>query len=182
MSHRTPHSQKYLLCNGYRKPGESVDEMNAFLVEFSTLLQRVKNLNKLSYICRDYNIDLLKVKINPRFGEFFDNIVSSGSFPKITLPTRCSDHSATLIDNVFSTNIEGKEVSSILLNHISDHQLLSNHIENLSYIEKVPKFINIQKTDPLSVDNFINDLREQNKYDVYICHWILIPMTIMRSS
>ena len=165
MSHRTPHSQKYLLCNVYRKPGESVDDMNAFIAEFSTLLQRVKNLNKLSYICGDYNIDLLKVKINHRFGEFFDNIISSGFFPKITLPTRFSDHSATLIDNVFSTNIEEKEVSGILLNHISDHQLLFTHIENLSYIEKVPKFINIQKTDPISVDNFVNELREQNIYE-----------------
>ena len=35
----------------------------------------------------------------------------------------------------------------------------------MSYIEKVPKFMNIQKTDPLSVDNFINELREQNIYD-----------------
>ena len=139
--------------------------MNAFLAEFSTFLQRVKNLNKLSYICGDYNIDLLKVKINPRFGEFFYHIISSGFFPKISLPTRFSDQSAILIDNVFSTNIEEKEVSGILLNHISDHQLLFTFIENLSCIEKVPKFINIQKTDPLSVDNFINELREQNIYD-----------------
>ena len=35
----------------------------------------------------------------------------------------------------------------------------------MSYVEKVPKVINIQKTDPLSVDNFINELREQNIYD-----------------
>ena len=165
MSHRTPHFQKYLFCNVYRKPGEIVDEMNGFLVEFSTLLQKVKNLNKLSYICGDYNIDLLKLKVNPRFGEFFDHIISSRFFPKITLPTRFSDQSATLIDNVFSTNIEEKEVSGILLNHISDYQLLFTYIENLSYIEKVSKFINIQKTDPLSVDNFINELREDNIYD-----------------
>ena len=92
-------------------------------------------------------------------------IISSGFFPKITLPTKFSDQSATLIDNVFSTNIEEKEVAGILLNHISDHQLLFTYIENLSYIEKVPKFINIQKTDPLSVDNFINELREDNIYD-----------------
>ena len=72
MSHRTPHSQKYLLCNVYKKTGEIVAEIDAFIDEFSTLLQRVKNLNKLSYICRDYNIDLLKVKVNPRFGKFFD--------------------------------------------------------------------------------------------------------------
>ena len=119
--------------------------MNAFLVEFSTFLQRVKNLNKLSYICGDYNIDLLKVKINPRFGEFFDHIISSVFFPKITLPTRFTDQSATLIDNVFSTNIEEKEVSGILLNHISDHQLLFTFIENLSYIEKFQSLLTFRK-------------------------------------
>ena len=91
--------------------------------------------------------------------------MSSGIFLKITLPTRFSDRSATLIDNVFSTNIQEKEVSGILLNHISDHQLLFIFIENLSYIEKISKFINILKTDPLSVDKFINKLREQNIYD-----------------
>ena len=105
------------------------------------------------------------MKINPRFGEFFDQIISSEFFPKLTLPTRFSDQSATLIDNVFCTNIEEKEVSGILLNHISDHQLLFTFIENLSCIEKVSKSINIQKSDPLSVDNFINELREQNIYD-----------------
>ena len=113
-----------------------VDEMNAILTEFSTLLQKVKNLNKLSCICGDYNIDLLKLKVNPRFGEFFDHIISVNFFPKITLPTRFSNQSATLIDDVFSTNIEEKEVSGILLNHISDHQLLFTYIENLSYVEK----------------------------------------------
>ena len=48
---------------------------------------------------------------------------------------------------------------------MSDHQLLFTYIEYLSYIEKVPKFINIKKTDPLSVENFINELREDNIYD-----------------
>ena len=49
MSHCTPHSQKYLLYNVYRKPGEIVDEMNAILVEFSTLLQKVKNLIQIVF-------------------------------------------------------------------------------------------------------------------------------------
>ena len=108
---------------------------------------------------------MLKLTVNPRFGEFIDHIISSGFFPKITLPTRFSDQSATLIDNVFSSNIEEKEVSGILPNHVLDHQLLFTYIENLSYIEKVSKIINIQKTDPLSVDNFINELMEDNIYD-----------------
>ena len=110
------------------------------------------------------DIDLLKVKINPRFGEFFYYIIYSGFIPKITSPTRFTVQSATLIDNVFSMNIEEKEISGILLNYNSDHQLLFIYIKNVSYIEKVPKFINIQKADPVSVDNFINELKEQNDH------------------
>ena len=60
-------------------------------------------------------------------------------FLKLTLPTKFSNQSATLIDSVFSTNIEEKEVTGILLSHISDHQLLFTYIENFSYIEKHKK-------------------------------------------
>ena len=165
-----------------RNPREIVDEMNAFLAELSTLLQKVKILIKLSYICGDYNIDSLKLKVNPRFGEFFDHIISSNFFPKITLPTRFSDQSATLIDNVFSTNIEEKEVFGILLNHISDHQLLFTYIENLSYIEKVPKFLTFRK---LILFQLITLYMNRGK-SIYVIacssHWIVIPMIIMRFS
>ena len=85
----------------------------------------VKNINRSSYICGDYNIDLLKIKTNKHFNEFFDNLITTGFFPNITLPTRFTEQSSTLIDNVFSNNIEERETSGILLNHISDHQLLS---------------------------------------------------------
>ena len=60
MSHRIPDSQKYVHCNVYKKSGEIVNKMNSYLAEFSTLQQKVKNLNKLSYICGDHNFDLLK--------------------------------------------------------------------------------------------------------------------------
>ena len=55
-----------------------------FLEEFSTHLQSVKILNKSFYMYGDYNIDLLKVKTNSQFGEFFDRIISSGFYRKIT--------------------------------------------------------------------------------------------------
>ena len=152
------------------------------IAEFSTLLQKVKNLNKLSYICGDYNIDLLKLKVNPRFGEFFDHIISSGFFPKITLPTRFSDQSATLIDNVFSTNIEEKEVSGILLNHISDHQLLFTYIESLSYIKKFRSLLTFRK---LILFHLITLQMNWGKTIYMIActsHWILIPMIVMKFS
>ena len=54
----------YLLCNVYRKPGQLVDDFTLFLEEFAVFVRLVKNLNRSSYICGDYNIDLLKIKAN----------------------------------------------------------------------------------------------------------------------
>ena len=118
LSHHEPHSQKYLLCNVYRKPGQLRDDFTLFLEEFALFVRLVKQLNRSSYICGDYNIDLLKIKTNKHFNDFFDNLISVGFFPKITLPTRFTEQSSTLIDNVFSNNIEEREISGILLNHI----------------------------------------------------------------
>ena len=96
---------------------------------------------------------------------FSDNLISVGFFPKITLPTRFTEQSSTLIDNVFSNYIEEREISGILLNHISDHQFLFTYIEKLSYIEKVPKFVDIEKTDVNSIVNFVQELNDMNIYD-----------------
>ena len=38
-------------------------------------------------------------------------------------------------------------------------------IENLSYVIRVPKFIEIDKNDPRSIQNFVDELEELNIYD-----------------
>ena len=86
-------------------------------------------------------------------------------FPKITLPTRFTEQSSSLIDNVFSNNIDERESSGILLNQISDYQFLFTYIGKLSYIERVPKFFDIEKTDANSLENFIQELNDMNIYD-----------------
>ena len=165
LSHHEPHSQKYLLCNVYRKPGQLLDDFTLFLEEFTLFVRMVKQLNRSSHICGDYNIDLLKIKTNKHFNDFFDNLITVGFFPKITLPTRFTEQSSTLIDNVFSNNLEERETSGIVLNHISDHQFFFTYIEKLSYIEKVPKFVEIEKTGANSLENFIQELNDMNIYD-----------------
>ena len=55
------------------------------------------------------------IKTNRHYCSYFDDVVSNGFFPKITLPTRLSDHSSTLIDNIFTNNIDEASTSGILL-------------------------------------------------------------------
>ena len=63
-------------------------------------------------MCGDYNIDLLKVNKVHSYDMYFNDILSAGYIPTITLPTRLST-SSTLIDNIFTTNIS-KEVKAYL--------------------------------------------------------------------
>ena len=123
-------------------------------------------------MCGDYNIDLLKFKTKNYFNDYFDEFVTNGFFPEITLPTRIGDRSSSLIDNIFPNDTEEKETSGILLNHLLDHQIIFTYIEKLSYIEKVPKYINfIREKQTLNVYDELNksiDSNPEHNYEVLL--------------
>ena len=82
--------QKIVIGNIYRPPYNLRDSLNTFMIEFnSTLLEYHTNSQKI-YMCGDYNVDLLKLNSIPFNEIYFDNILSAGYIPKITLPTRLS--------------------------------------------------------------------------------------------
>ena len=73
VSHQKHNSKKYIISNIYRKPGEILDEFNVFLAEFTSFLTYIKNQNRPSYFCGDYNIDLLKIKTKNHFNNYLMN-------------------------------------------------------------------------------------------------------------
>ena len=80
--------QKIDIGNIYRPPYNLRDTLNTFMGEFNaTLLENNAN-SQNTYMCGDYNVDLLKVN-NAQFNDdYFHNILSAGYIPKITLPTQ----------------------------------------------------------------------------------------------
>ena len=71
-----------------------------------------------TFICGDFNINLLSINTKQHFNNFFNNVIAKGFFPRITLPTRLQNDSHTLIDNIYSDTIEEnfKSKSGILTN------------------------------------------------------------------
>ena len=70
----------------------------------------------------DQNIDLLKSDEHTNTRKFLDLILDSGLWPVITRPTRITQRSATLIDNIYiSKNLQCKFDSAIIVDDISDH-------------------------------------------------------------
>ena len=72
----------------------------------------------------DYNIDLLNIESHGPTSDYNDTMYSNGFIPLITRPTRITNSSATLIDNIFTNQLSsqfGESFQGILLTDISDH-------------------------------------------------------------
>ena len=103
----------------YRPPGMNVDDFTSIL---SDILDKLKSENKLVYICGDFNINLLHSDIHAPTATFIDVMYSASFFPFITKPTRITENTATLIDNIFCNDIQNYvHINGILRNDITDH-------------------------------------------------------------
>ena len=70
----------------------------------------------------DHNHDLLKSDTHQQTEEFLDLMVNSEMWPTITRPTRITQTSATLIDNIFiNSRLHRQFDSMLILDDISDH-------------------------------------------------------------
>ena len=69
----------------------------------------------------DFNIDLLKIDKNKFTDNFINQLLSSAFYPLISKPTRMTNKTATLIDNIFTNRINEDRISGILFSDISDH-------------------------------------------------------------
>ena len=149
---------------------DTIDDVQIFTNEFSAFLTTVKHRNQNAYICGDFNINLLSINTKKHAAEYFDRAVSIGFFPKITLPTRLQGASHTLIDNIWSSNMDENPLpkSGILINDTSDHKMIFTYIEKTAYVEKLKKFIETEKRDEIAIQNFTDELK-----NVHIYHQLL---------
>ena len=69
----------------------------------------------------DFNINLLNYDSHSETNDFINIMVSHHLLPHILHPTRVTDHSATIINNIFSNNLELDTLSGNILTNISDH-------------------------------------------------------------
>ena len=89
----------------------------------SEILDKLENSNKKCFVAGDFNIDLLKCKTNAETNSFFNRLLTYSFFPTISKPTRITEHSATIIDNIYMNayDIADDILSGNLYTDITDH-------------------------------------------------------------
>jgi len=105
----------------YRHPSGNIHLFNE---EMERVLQQINKEEKLCVICGDFNIDI-KNETHEQSKNFMNLMIAENYIPYITCPTRITDKSMTLIDNIFvyhtPSNIDENITSGNLLTDISDH-------------------------------------------------------------
>ena len=118
-------------------------------------------------IAGEINIDLLKINERNVFNEYFDSMISHGFSPCITLPTRFSKRSATLIYNFLLKFSEkyGDTSSGILFSDIADHLPYFVCLSTKNSINQVTRSIEIKPTREF-LDNFRQAISNGEMYNL----------------
>ena len=108
-----------IIANFYRSPSRSVKGFLALLD--NTLRGLDRHSRKHIMFFGDANIDLIKYDSDSSAQDLIDILAKYGFAQTVSKPTRVTDHSTTLIDHVYTNQIENTVSTNILTLDISDH-------------------------------------------------------------
>ena len=152
----------------YRHPTMDIKTFNDKY--FNEIMTKITDEKKTCYLAGDFNIDLLKSEMTDT-KDYFDILTTNLFVPHITLPTRVTNRSQTLIDNIFSNNPEFENCTSgnftfSISDHLAQfliipssvnrppkiHNMKVRDMRNYSHEELVADIININWTEVLEAD------------------------------
>ena len=112
--------EKIIIGEIYRVPNTN-EQLS--LHRFETILERLRNMNINIILGTDQNFDYFKIESQKNTRDLFNHFLSSGIQPTITIPTRVTHATATLIDNIYVKFKQKQDTikSGTLLYEISDH-------------------------------------------------------------
>ena len=103
----------------YKHP--SMDLIDFDINYLNNLLEKVSKEQKFVFLLGEFNISLLNYNVHKLTNEFLDSLASNSFLPNIFQPTRITNYSKTLINNIFTNVILPDSLSGNLTATISDH-------------------------------------------------------------
>ena len=123
----------------YTPPNTNFHDFRAYIENNISSINRCENE---LIICGDFNLDLLKISENNKDARtFYNDMITLALVPTICEPTRLTNSSCTLLDNIFASNLHNFS-SGILTIDISDHLPVS------------PKEISVRLKTEAALNNF----------------------------
>ena len=93
---------------------------------------------------------------------FLNALFSLGMFPLIDRPSRITEYSATLIDNIFSNNLYENISNGLLINDISDHLPVFSITKEMQKPVYTTNYLLKRNITSDAISHFCHDLEQQN--------------------
>ena len=162
-------TENIICCSGYRAPNT---DTALFLKEYEKIAEKINRINKTKVVIGlDHNLDLLNYVKHCPTREFVCINENKNLVPGIMRPTRITNISATLIDNIFVSDSYVPMIrSQIIIDDISDHLPTCVILENINIGAKERKRITTRKMSKRSINLIRNELRDVN-WALYISNY-----------
>ena len=149
-----------ILVNMYRSPSRAVD---GFIDILDQINKRLDRHSKKHILCvGDLNCDLLKHSSNENFQNLINTMAQYGFLQIVSRPTRITDHSATLIDHVYTNNLQNTLSCNVITCNISDHLGTSTTIKLDGVGARIEINLSHLQNPKLSEFRVFNDANNQN--------------------
>ena len=160
--------RKLIIGNIYRPPRDIANNYDTFyndLNELFALVQRVSDV----ILVGDFNIDLLKIHHKASAKEFLDILMANSFLPKITMPTRLTENSGTLIDNCFIklTDEFSKTTAGILYDNISDHQPYFVTLDYFKTLQNKKRYVKTYTNNREAKEKFRLEISEKCQPEMF---------------
>ena len=146
-----------LIVSGYRPPNTNARK---FMQEYKTVLAKLKELKDHKLIVgMDHNFDFLKSASNSTTSMFLNLNVDRDLIPCITKPTRVTNKTATLIDNILiSTRLQYNYTPFVITDDLSDHYPSLVILNNVEKCKKDKVKITKRRIDSASIESIKTEL------------------------
>ena len=120
-------AKNILCCCVYRHLNTDTKK---FTEHTDDVLSKLEKSNKKFFLMGDFNVNLLSYEHHTETNDFTNSMVSHYLLPYILHPTRVTDHSSTVIDNIFSNVTEYETISAKIINQTAYHFAVFTSEEN----------------------------------------------------
>ena len=165
-----------IIGNVYRSPSSN---NNKFLDRLDCHLKKLdRHKNKTIHLVGDFNIDLAKYDKDFHCHDLINKMAEYSFAQLISLPTRITDHTATIIDHVYTNQVHTHIKSCVVTLDISDH--LGTYVQfktDLDYSpntsaclpEPLSTFINFRKFNAANMEKFSGLIQSETLEAVQNC-------------
>ena len=151
----------------YRHPNTSTRNIEEISQALSNVMNKITMRKDVFYLLGDLNIDISPTKVTPGSSIYIDSLNSFGSVPIVTIRTRVSDTTSTIIDHII-TNDTFRVIKPGVIRHdnkLSDHYVIFCSISGFSISPLKVNHHTFRDKSNLNVENYCDEMYESvNKF------------------